>query len=306
MTWKLPRRNDDILSACGLALYVPAIGRYGLKLAVLLVLSIVAGFAVERWTAALRNRKPDALGVPAWILLPLVLPPALPLWMGATSVVFAVVVTTSFFGGYGRHPASPVAVGWSFAALSFPSEFGFGWAFPFANVLTGFQHWCPRLPVVDHPIVFMAPRDDVTVRALLLGYFPQAPCMALPILLITLGLLLLAVRAISGRTAISFLGTYLLCGLLSPGASWFGLTTSLLAGNVLFATFFVAADTRVSARTVPGRWLVGALGGAVAFLVRNFASFPDGVFFAVLFANVFAPIVDEGVLVLTRRREGAA
>ena len=86
MTGKLANRNDAILSAFGLALYVPAIGRYGVKLAILLLISLALGFAIEHWTATLRGRKPDAVGLPAWILLPLVFPPALPLWMGTLAI----------------------------------------------------------------------------------------------------------------------------------------------------------------------------------------------------------------------------
>jgi len=303
MSRRLPTRNDAILAACGLALYVPAIGRYGLKLLALLPLSILVGYAVERGAAALQGKRPDTYGIPVWILLPLALPPALPIWMSLLSVAFALVITAVFFGGYGRQPASPIAVGWAFAALSFPSAFGFGWSFPFPDALTGFQHWSARMPTVDHPLVVLANRSGVTLKSLLLGYFPQAPGMALPLLIILLGIILLALRAIAVRTCIAFLATYAILGTLSPAATAFSLGSSLLAGNVLFVAFLVIADTRTSARTAPGRWLVGILGGAVAILIRTYASSPDGVFFAVLFANVFAPIVDEGVLLFANRGE---
>ena len=303
MTRRLPTRNDAILAACGLALYVPAIGRYGLKLLALLPLSILVGYAVERGAAALQGKRPDVYGIPVWILLPLAFPPALPLWMSLLSLAFALVITAVFFGGYGHQPASPIAVGGAFAALSFPSAFGFGWSFPFPDALTGFQHWSSRMPTVDHPLVVLANRDGITLKSLLLGYFPQAPGMALPLLVLLLGLLLLALRVIAIRTCIGFLATYVILGTLSPTTTGFDLGASLLAGNVLFVAFLVIADTRTCARTVPGRWLVGILAGAVALLIRTFAASPDGVFYAVLFANVFAPIIDEGVLTLANGGE---
>ena len=43
----------------------------------------------------------------------------------------------------------------------------------------------------------------------------------------------------------------------------------------------------------------------MAFVVRGFSSFPDGVFFAVLFANAFSAIIDEAVLRLRYRTQGA-
>ena len=77
-------RNDILLSLAGLVLYVPAIGRYGAKLELLLLLSLVIGLGVERLAARMGHREPHTLGWPVWILLPLVLPPALPVWMMAT------------------------------------------------------------------------------------------------------------------------------------------------------------------------------------------------------------------------------
>ncbi len=298
-------RNDVILTACGLALYVPAIGRYGLRLAALLVLSVILGAAIEGVAASLRGRRVRAFGHPAWVLLPLVLPPALPIWMALMSVAFAVTVTVVFFGGHGYEPVSPVAVGWTFAALSFPSAFGFGWSYPFVRVFDGYGQWCARLPVVDHPLVLLASRDDISLTTLLLGEFPQAPAAALPLLLLCLGIVLLLVRAVSARTVIAFLVTFGLLSLLFPAVSVHAAGEAVLAGSALFAALFVAGDERVCARTTRGRWLTGAIGGAAAYLIRRYASFPDGVFFAVLFANVLTPIIDEGVLVLDKRR-GAA
>jgi Na+-translocating ferredoxin:NAD+ oxidoreductase RnfD subunit len=70
----------------------------------------------------------------------------------------------------------------------------------------------------------------------------------------------------------------------------------LFMGNLLLAAFFIIPDRRIAPRTKPGRWIVGILTGVAAFLIRYFSSFPDGVFFAVLFGSVFSAIIDEGVL----------
>ena len=110
-------RNDILLSLAGLVLYIPAIGRYGAKLELLLLLSLAIGLGVERLAARMGRRKPQIMGWPVWILLPLVLPPALPVWMTAITCLFTAVITVAFFGGYGRQVVSPVAFGWSFAAL---------------------------------------------------------------------------------------------------------------------------------------------------------------------------------------------
>jgi Na+-translocating ferredoxin:NAD+ oxidoreductase RnfD subunit len=71
---------------------------------------------------------------------------------------------------------------------------------------------------------------------------------------------------------------------------------SLLVGNSLVVGFFVVPDSRIAPRTRAGRWWIGLLIGIVAFVIRGFSSFPEGVLFAVLFGNVFSAIVDEGIL----------
>ncbi len=289
-------RNDLLLSLAGLALYIPAIGRYGVKLELLLLLSLAIGLGVEHTAAGMRRQKPQPMGCPAWILLPLVLPPALPIWMTAVTCFFTAVITMAFFGGYGRHMVSPVAFGWTFAALSFPNAFGLGWSYPFASALSGFTHWSAALPLVNHPLGFLAEGNPVPATAILSGSFPQAPGNALPGLVLLLGLLLLALRAVSFRTCLGFLGTTLILALSFPGLATAPLLQTLLVGDTLWVAFLILPDTRTSARTVQGRWLAGVAAALVAFLIRHFASVADGAFFAVLFAAIFIPLIDEAFL----------
>ena len=112
--------------------------------------------------------------------------------MGATSCFFAALITVVFFGGYGRHVVSPVAFGWSFAALSFPAAFGFGWSYPFTGTMEGTEHWSAALALVEHPLEFMARRPDaIGLPDILAGACPQPPGNTLPGMVILLGLMLL-------------------------------------------------------------------------------------------------------------------
>jgi Na+-translocating ferredoxin:NAD+ oxidoreductase RnfD subunit len=289
-------RNDILLSLAGLVLYIPAIGRYGAKLELLLLLSLAIGLGVERLAARMGRREPQTLGWPVWIILPLVLPPALPVWMMATTCLFTAVITVAFFGGYGRQVVSPVAFGWAFAALSFPRAFGFGWSYPFASAFSGFRHWSAALPLVDHPLGFLATGNPVATSTILSGSFPQPPGNALPILVLCLGILLLILRAISFRTCLGFLGATLILTVALPGFATAPVMQTLLVGDTLLVAFLVLSDTRTCSRTVQGRWITGVVAALVAFLIRHFASVADGSFFAVLFVAVFAPLIDEAFL----------
>jgi Na+-translocating ferredoxin:NAD+ oxidoreductase RnfD subunit len=287
-----------LLTLLTVPIYLAAAGRYGYRMFIALAISVLIGYLSEKAGARIRGNSVSCLGYPAWFLFPLVLPPAFPLWMLAATVFFGVVAGVVFFGGHGRQLAAPVAVGWTFASLSYPAAFGFGWAFPFTDTVAGFTRYSAAVPSIDHPIVYLSDRVDVTVTELLAGHFPQTPGNALPILLIACGLLLWILRAVDVRGSFAFLGTVTILSVVFYAImpEIFPSPKSLLVGNLLFASFFIYSDTRVSPRTKQGRCVTGVLTGITAFIIRALSDFPCGVFYAVLFGNVFSPILDEWML----------
>jgi Na+-transporting NADH:ubiquinone oxidoreductase subunit B len=197
-----------------------------------------------------------------------------------------------------------VAVGWAFATLSFPAAFGFGWSRPFPGYTLGFGRYAAALLTVIHPIELLAARAPVPLEAILRGDFPQTPGNAVPLVTLACGVLLLALRVVDWRSALSFLGTTAVLMLLATRLfpARFPPLSSLLVANFLPAGLFIYPDYRTVARTFAGRWITGAVAGTAALIVLGLSSFADGVLFAVLFGNVFAAIIDEGVLSLKQRR----
>ncbi|MFQ5995479.1 MAG: RnfABCDGE type electron transport complex subunit D, partial [Acidiferrobacterales bacterium] len=63
-----------------------------------------------------------------------------------------------------------------------------------------------------------------------------------------------------------------------------------------FGMVFMATDPVTAAMTNAGRWIFGILIGfmTVAIRVAN-PAFPEGMMLAILFANLFAPVIDWGV-----------
>ncbi|MBU8920523.1 MAG: RnfABCDGE type electron transport complex subunit D [Bacteroidales bacterium] len=295
---KHPARNDIVIALVCLPLYFAAVGRYGLRVLIALAVSIAVGLLTEVIASKIRKKELLGTGFVSWILIPLVLPPVFPLWMLAASVFFGTVIGVAFFGGYGNHLASPVALGWTFAALSYSRAFGFGWSLPFPDVITGYSRYAASVLTIDHPIIFLEAQRSVTLTDLLYGNVPQTPGMAVPLLVIGCGLLLYLFKAVDVRSSLIFLGT--VTGLsfsgewIMPGV--FGDPYMVLTGNLLLAGFFVFPDRRTAPRTKGGRYVTALLAGIIAFLIRSFSTFPCGVFFAVIFANVFSPIIDEGFI----------
>jgi Na+-translocating ferredoxin:NAD+ oxidoreductase RnfD subunit len=297
-------RNDTALAIAALPLYIAGIARYGLRLLILLAICVILGYMLELFTARIRGRAAPPFGFPAWILLPLILPPLLPLWMGGVALFFGTLIAVVFFGGHGRELVSSVAVGWAFGSLSFPVAFGFGWTYPFPQASVGFTHLSAALPTIDHPVLLYRMRIPLLLENIVYGRFPGPPGSAIPVITIICGVLLLIFKAVEIRSSLSFfLSLFLLQLILHPLApARIGAVESLLIGNILIAGFFIVPDFGLIPRTDRGRWITGIVTGCIAFLIRNFSSFPDGVFFAVLFGNTFSAIIDEWVVQYRFRR----
>ena len=67
----------------------------------------------------------------------------------------------------------------------------------------------------------------------------------------------------------------------------------LVVGGFAFALFFMATDPVSAAMTNTGKWVFGALIGIMVVLIRVVnPAFPEGMMLAILFANLFAPLID--------------
>ncbi|NQV24184.1 MAG: RnfABCDGE type electron transport complex subunit D, partial [Rhodopirellula sp.] len=67
----------------------------------------------------------------------------------------------------------------------------------------------------------------------------------------------------------------------------------LSVGGFAFGTVFMATDPVSAAMTERGKWVYGALIGALTILIRVInPAYPEGIMLAILFGNVFAPLID--------------
>ena len=67
----------------------------------------------------------------------------------------------------------------------------------------------------------------------------------------------------------------------------------LSLGGFAFGMVFMATDPVSAAMTNGGRWIFGALIGVMTVLIRVVnPAYPEGIMLAILFANLFAPLID--------------
>ena len=80
----------------------------------------------------------------------------------------------------------------------------------------------------------------------------------------------------------------------------------LVIGGFAFGLVFMATDPVSAAMTKTGKYYYGALIGVMAILIRVVnPAYPEGMMLAILFGNVFAPLIDYFVVQrnISRRKE---
>jgi Na+-transporting NADH:ubiquinone oxidoreductase subunit B len=83
-------------------------------------------------------------------------------------------------------------------------------------------------------------------------------------------------------------------------------TWHLVMGGFAFGMIFMATDPVSSSMTFMGKYLFGALVGFMAVMIRVVnPAFPEGIMLAILFANLFAPLIDHFVVQANIKRRMA-
>ncbi len=74
-------------------------------------------------------------------------------------------------------------------------------------------------------------------------------------------------------------------------------------GGLAFGAVFMATDPVSAAQTETGKWIYGFMIGLLTVLIRIFnPAYPEGIMLAILFMNVFAPLIDFYVIEANKKR----
>ena len=272
---------------------------FGWRLVPLIIVSYAAGGAVEVFFAVVRKEEINEGFLVTGMLFPLILPPALPLWMVAIGVIFGVFVGKELFGGTGRNIFNPAIVGRCFLALAYPAAMSGNWIKP-GYSLTGRLFQYVNASDVDSissatPLVMAKQGELHAISHMVLGSTSGSLGETSGLAIIVGGVFLLLTRVANWRTVVSILGSAsILAGIfhhIQP-EKFAPVFWHLFAGGLLFGAFFMATDPVTSPVTNTGKWLYGATIGIVTLLIRNFTGYVEGVMFAILLGNIVAPILD--------------
>lgn len=254
--------------------------------------------------------------VTGW-LLALTLPPWAPWWIGVGGAAFGIAVGKQLYGGVGQNPFNPAMLARVALLISFPVQMT-TWAnvqpllsadapsltdalqITFAgHVLEGFTGATAlghlRTALTQHQHAAAVLQHDFVLRDALLGFTRGSLGETSEILTLAGGLWLLYQRIITWHIPVSMLASIaLLSGVLylidpqNHGGPLYHLTS----GGIMLGAFFIATDLVTSPASPTGKLVFGAGCGAVTYVIRSWAGFPEGVAFAVLFMNALTPLID--------------
>jgi Na+-translocating ferredoxin:NAD+ oxidoreductase subunit D len=246
------------------------------------------------------------------------LPPWAPWWVGVIGAVFAIGLAKHAFGGIGQNVFNPAMVGRTVLLISFPVAMT-AWVVPHPMFSAGAPGFADSVA-----ITFGGHMPDTVSSASALGYVktelsrgipvnesvrqvPDLMDMALGyragslgettlILLLAGGLFLMARRIISWHIPVSVMGTLFLMGTVFHAVDpsrYTGGMFHLVSGATVLGAFFIATDYVTSPVSKQGQIVFGCGVGLLAWLIRTFAGYPEGMGFAVLLMNGMTPVIDQ-------------
>lgn len=222
----------------------------------------------------------DLSAVVTGLLLGLSLPSTIPIWQAVFGGALSTGLFKQAFGGIGKNPVNPaiasrVVMLLSFGEMaSYPSPRGL-------DAVSGAT-----------PLSFLREGESFGISDLFFGF--RGGCIGETCsMAIILGfIILLAGGVISPHVTSAYTGTVFLASLIYENLDFFLALEWCLAGSVLFGAVYMVTDYVSSPTTRRGQVLYGILCGFLTVFIRLYASYPEGVSFAILFANFAVPVID--------------
>ena len=294
--WQLPMQR--VLFALTPA-SIASIYFFGWRSLLVLAVMTVAGFFTEYCFTKYYKEPVSSSVFVSCVLYALILPPTLPLWMGIVGIVFGILFGKMVFGGFGKNIFNPALVGRAFIYVNFSVNMNNKWFEPFSGFPGGFakfaEKFSPDTITNATPLREMAAGSNVPVSDLFWGYTGGCLGETSACLLIIGGLYLLWQKTANYRIVVGCL----VSALALQTILWkMGIAAAsdplraVLAGGFMIGLFFMTTDPVSAPQTQEARWIYGVLIGLLTVIIRVFSVWPEGMMFAILLGNMFAPIMD--------------
>jgi Na+-transporting NADH:ubiquinone oxidoreductase subunit B/electron transport complex protein RnfD len=286
----LSKRNLRILGVFLSALIISSTVIFGTNVIWILLAATVMSFFVEISFAYFRKRALDR----SWIIVPMIvtllLPVTVPIWLPMVAAGFGTFFGKAIFGGSGKNIFNPALVGILFVTISFPVEMNTTWLNPLNDTIG------TATPLIT--LNGTGGLGDTTFWQLLIGTTPGLLGETFRLGILLLGAALIALKVIDWRLPVSFIASFLVImgvGFLVMPDTFVNPIYALFTGAVLFSAFFVITDPVTAPLSGTGRIIYGFGIALVTIVIRVFATFPEGIVFAVIIMNAIAPLIDSSL-----------
>ena len=262
-----------------------------------LLVSYIVGLGIEFAWAQMKGEEIQEGYLVSGILIPLIIPVNCPLWILALAVAFSVIFVKEIFGGTGMNIFNVALAARAFLFFSYPTEMSGDSVWVARDSILGLGNTLPDTFTQATPLALVSKNADAgcSLADMVTGFIPGSVGET-SVIAIGIGALILLVTGVaSWKTMLSvFVGgalTAMMFGALdSTPIPWY---EHLFLGGFCFGAVFMATDPVTSARTETGKYIYGFMIGFMAIVVRVMnPGYPEGMMLAILFMNMFAPLID--------------
>ena len=269
------------------------------------ITTLAVGGVWEVLFATVRKHEVNEGFLVSSMLYTLILPPDIPLWQVALGISFGIVLGKEVFGGTGKNFLNPALTGRAFLFFAYPAS------------ISGDSVWVAVDGYSGATALSLASQGGLEAikgsfswLQAFLGFIPGSMGETSTLACILGATFLLYTRVASYRIIFGVLGGMIA---MSTLLNVIGSNTNpmfaipwywhLVLGGFAFGTVFMATDPVSAAVTDTGRWIYGVLIGVMIIIIRVInPAFPEGVMLAILFSNMFAPLIDYFVVQANIRR----
>lgn len=262
-----------------------------------IVLSYIVGLGIEFAWAQWKGEEIQEGYLVSGILIPLIVPVTCPLWMLALAIAFAVIFCKEIFGGTGMNIFNVAIAARAFLFFSYPAKMTGDAIWVETDRVFGLGNALPDAFTMATPLGEIGQGVNVpySISDMIVGFIPGS-IGETSVVAIAIGAAILLWTGIASWKTMSsvFVGgivTALLFSLLGmTPISWY---EHIILGGFCFGAVFMATDPVTSARTETGKYIYGFIIGLMAIVIRVMnPGFPEGMMLAIIFANMFAPLID--------------
>ena len=290
----------------------------------IIVVSYATGLGTEFIFSVVRQHPVNEGFLVTGMLIPLVMPATVPLWQVGLATIFAVIIGKEAFGGTGMNILNVALTARAFLYFAYPSQIsGEVWTYLGDNaqaVVAGYSGATPLAIGAEsvangtNMMTKMAEfgtgwYDNIySFTNMFFGFMPGSIGETSTVMCLVGALILIATGVGSWKIIVSVFAGAFGAGLLmnAIGVNSFMLMPAeyhLVIGGLAFGAVFMATDPVTATQTEKGKWIYGVGIGMLTVVIRVLnPAYPEGIMLAILFFNVFAPLIDFYVVKANKKR----